>query len=107
MKPLSEDFKVKSLSWSESKKPDSQNRYDYCEAKTPFGCFWISWIGFKDTNNYNVMETPWGGYMGSYGTMEEAKEECHVQFEKHLRLCLDQDTQDLSDIDGKIEIDMR
>lgn len=79
---------VRPLAWTDARKPDRACHYDHCIADTPFGRFLVSWKGWKDYPAYTADETPWNEWAGTWGTLDEAKQACEVEFARRLALCL-------------------
>lgn len=82
---------IKPLQWSVRYKPNSDIRYDHVIANTAFGKFLITWKGWKETNDAEIEETPWGGYMSDMGTVEELKQIAEQEWQKRLLSCIKTD----------------
>jgi len=82
------DHGVRPLAWTEPRKPDHNCQYDHCIADTPLGRFMLSWKSWKERPAYTADETPWNEWMGTWGTLDEAKLACEAEFARRLLLCL-------------------
>lgn len=82
------DAQPTKLAWSEPLKPSSTVAYNHATAETPFGRFLVTWKAWKESPSYTVDETPWGDFMGSFGSLQEAQRACAVAFGERLRCAM-------------------
>ena len=75
---------IKSLVWTEEKKPNDEIRYNHVIAVTPFGRFLVTWKGWKKYDSPTIDETPWGGWGGVGVDLQAAKETAEEQYIKKI-----------------------
>ena len=76
------------LQWTEPTPPNEYWHYNHIEAMTPFGKFVIKWKGWKEYPSYDIEETPWGEWLGSFNTLEDAKVKAEEAWVLKVQACL-------------------
>lgn len=80
------------INWTDELDASDECSYNHVIGSSPFGRFLITWKGWKDYDHPTVDECPWDSYgmHESYGSVEEAKEECEKVYREKLGLALGQ-----------------
>lgn len=77
-----------SLEWTDPSEPNDECNYNHTKAETPFGCFLLTWKGWKNYPDYGFDETPWGEveYHG-WPTVEDAQEWASQEMGRRIAAC--------------------
>lgn len=74
------------MDWTENFPPNSDSSYDHCVSKTPIGDALIEWKSWKKYDDYCVNFND--DFVGSFYTLEEAKEETEKYYSNLVNECI-------------------